>query len=100
MNAVAAIDAADQLGVLDALAAAPADAGELAVRCQISVRGATALLAALDSMGIAEAVPGQQFRINCNTVNAIPKVRRMRLVDVIKTGQPLTTSYFALKKSG
>lgn len=60
--AAAAISAADRLGVLAQLEGRIADPTTIASQCAISERGARALLAALSSLGFAEAAGHGSYR--------------------------------------
>jgi SAM-dependent methyltransferase len=83
--ASAALAAADRLGVLARLEAAPADAATLARDCAIAERGARVLLAALASLGVVEAsTKGAQYRTR------VPGASR-QLAALVRHWEPLET---------
>jgi SAM-dependent methyltransferase len=69
--AAAAISAADRLGVLAQLEGGTADPATIARECAISERGARALLAALSSLGVAEAAGHGSYRASHRAVAEI-----------------------------
>jgi SAM-dependent methyltransferase len=86
-SAVAALDAADTLGVLDALSSQPGGSVELVERCGISANGARVLLNALEGLGLLEPRNGDGFVISPRTVAVLRKSRMDSLAEVIRGGR-------------
>jgi SAM-dependent methyltransferase len=87
LAAAAAVDAAEQLGVFTRLAAGPATPAALAHDCALGERGATLLLAALTSLGLAEVTEDGAYHL------ALPAPHRLHayfrpLAQVIRDDQP------------
>jgi len=89
--AAAAVEAAQQLGVLARLDSGPVTVAELADTCAISERGARLLLAALAGLGLAEGVGGGVWRAAVSDLAGLAGMPRMwaHLEGSLREGRPL-----------
>ncbi len=87
LAAWAAIEAAEGLGIFARLAGGPVNPASLARECAIGERGASVLLAALASLGLAQVTEPGEYRSTLPDPAALTK-RRAVLAQVICDDQP------------
>jgi SAM-dependent methyltransferase len=87
LAASAAIDVAERLGVFARLAVGPATPASLAHDCVIGERGASLLLAALASLGLAQVAEPGEYRLTLADPAALTK-RLAALAQVIRDDHP------------
>jgi SAM-dependent methyltransferase len=89
VSTAAALRAANAFGVLARLDEEPRDAATLARACAISERGTRALLGALASVGLVEAIDGGAFRASRDLAGLGPLLTPWdHLTDAIQHGEP------------